>query len=68
MVDVLLNSWEVSWFSVETIGVLRKAVTLQGMRESDVRARHLQIGRYMEGARGRVSHDRLTGGLPTAVP
>jgi hypothetical protein len=42
MVDVLFNPWKVSWFSIETIGVLRKAVSLQGMRQSDVRARHLQ--------------------------
>ncbi len=42
MVNVLFNPWKVSWFIVETIGVLRKAVSLQDMRQSDVRARHLQ--------------------------
>ena len=68
MVDVLLNPRQVSGFSVETIWVLRKAVSLQGMSESDVGVRNLEIHRNMEVSRGRVSHDRLTGSLPTAVP
>ncbi len=68
MVDVLLNPRQVRGFSVETIGILRKAVSLQGMRESDVGVRNLEMDRNMEVSRGRVSHDRLTGSLPTAVP
>ena len=68
MVDVLLNPMQVSGFSVETVWVLRKAVSLQGMSESDDGVRNLEIDRNMEVSRGRVSHDRLTGSLPTAVP
>ncbi len=44
MVDVLFYPRQVSRFIVDTIKVLREAVSLQGMRESDVRARHLEKG------------------------